>query len=116
MITSHAPKEIENLSDKILYMMLENMMEAKFARKVMDIIIERNDDDISTWEYEPNDRLRYFHMESNFESGIHGYCMLKSLYESINGEMPKSTDDAINKSAEALTETKLVKCGWKKGE
>ena len=116
MITSHAPKNIENLSDKIVYMMLENMMEAKFARKIMNIIAERNDNDAKTWEYEPNDRLQYFHMESNFESGIHGYYMLKSLYESINGEMPKSTVDAIDKSAETLAETKLVKFGWKKGE
>jgi len=108
--------EKASLKEVILYEMLSNKAEADFARKVMDVIIERNDENVNTWEYPANDRLTYFHMEANFESGIAAYCTALSIYEKAYGTMPKEIEKALKESAESLAEEQIYRFGWRKRE
>lgn len=108
--------EKASLQEVILYEMLSNKAEAVFARKVMDVIIERNDKNVNTWEYPANDRLTYFGMEANFESGIAAYCTALSIYEKAYGTMPKEIEKTLDKLAESLAEKQIYQFGWRKKE
>lgn len=104
----------KSLKDIMIFDMISAEYEALFARKVMDVIIERNDDDINTWEYPVNDRLTYFHMQADFESGIKTFCEIKYLYEKIYGKLSEESERAIRESANQLAEKMIVKNGWRK--
>lgn len=106
--------EGKSLKDIMIFDMISAEYEALFARKVMDVIIERNDDDINTWEYPVNDRLRYFLMEADFESGCQTFTEIKYLYEKIYGKLSEESERAIRESANQLAEEMIVKHGWRK--
>ena len=105
---------ILKLRDDMLYSILDNKSEAKFAHKVMDIIIKRNPKDIYPWQdgYDVNERLTYLHMETEFKSSIHAEVEIMSLYKTIFGEMSEELEKEIDKSAEYIANHKLVSYGW----
>lgn len=106
--------EGKSLKDIMIFDMISAEYEALFARKVMDVIIERNVDEFRTWEYPVNDRLTYFHMKANFESGCQTFSEIKYLYEKIFGKMTEESEKTIRDSANQLAEKMIVRNGWRK--
>ena len=107
--------EGKTVSEKILFMMLEELSEAYFAHDVMDILTERNPEDVMPWEWEANDRLSYFHFEGKFEGGIHTYCALKNVYKSICGNISDESEKELKKCAHEVADHQLEIGNWKKG-
>ena len=102
----------------VLDELLKAKIDATFARKVMDILVERHPEDTMPWEWDVNDMLQYNHFETEFESGIKAYCsVLRILKVIAKGEPTEEIEKILKEASEEGANHMLIAYGWiKKGE
>ena len=89
------------LKERFLTSMLMEKANVKFSESIIDILVARND----------MDRLKDFQKERR--DSWEAYHVVKELYETEYGMIPKEVDKALDDSARELAEKTLIKCGWK---
>lgn len=101
------------LGDRLLVDMISEMSMAKFANKVVDIIVKQCGEKYN--DIPADEMVRIREMQKNFEAGINAYCALRKVLKSIDEDTDyEQLDNSIRQVADKMADEELVKCGWVK--